>query len=50
MNSEQRKKFSAQQTALLRSAAASTKFQLEQAAKAKVESKPEKPGRRPVHF
>jgi hypothetical protein len=51
MNYEQRRKFSAQQIALLRSAAASTKFQMEQANKAKeAEPKPEKPSRRPVQF
>jgi hypothetical protein len=52
MNAEQRRKFAAQQTALSRSAAASTKFQIEQANKSKPESesKPEKPVRKRDQF
>jgi len=54
MNAEQRRKFAAQQTALSRSAAASTKFQIEQANKAKSESesgsKSEKPIRKRDQF
>ena len=53
MNAEQRRKFAAQQTALSRSAAASTKFQIEQADKAKAvesEPKPGKPSRKRDQF